>query len=150
MYSWAVATRRYSSLMRCCVALRHSSKPTQCTCNRNLRSHTMLGDHTKSPCRCHLPKLVLQLIDHEGYAAVSSCTKYLAQVLRWYLYLVLISTKYFVKLVLVLVLKYFYSVLMTSLVIAIQIGPYWMYRVAQKVSHYRVSSLNRIKNRQSG
>jgi len=31
-------------------------------------------------------------------------TKYLVQVLRWYLYLVVISTKYFVKLVLVLVL----------------------------------------------
>jgi len=36
--------------------------------------------------------------------AVSWHTKYLAQVLRWYLYLVLISTKYFVKLILVLVL----------------------------------------------
>ena len=52
MFTWAVATRRYSSLMRC-VAFRHS------TCKRNGRSHTMLRDHTQSPCRCHLPKLVL-------------------------------------------------------------------------------------------
>jgi len=55
--------------------------------------------------------------------------KYLAQVLTWYLYLILISTKYFVKLVLVLVkyfqfellvlvLKYFCLVLMASLTIA--------------------------------
>jgi len=43
-----------------CVAWRYvtAAKPTHCTCNRNLRSHTMLGDHTKSPRRCHLPKLV--------------------------------------------------------------------------------------------
>jgi len=45
------------------------------------------------------------LIDHEGQAAFSWHTRYLAQVPRWHLYLVLISTKYFVKLVLVLVLE---------------------------------------------
>jgi len=51
MYSWAVATRRYSSLIHC-VALRHSNKSAS-------------GDHipcygiTQSPCRCRLPKLVL-------------------------------------------------------------------------------------------
>jgi len=39
-----------------CVAWRYftAAKPTHYTCNRNLRSHTMLRDHTKSPCRCHL------------------------------------------------------------------------------------------------
>jgi len=79
-----------------------AAKPTHCTCNRNLRSHTMLRDDKRSPCRCDLPKLVLYLIDHEGQAAFSWHTRYLAQVLRWYLYLVLISTKYFVKLVLAL------------------------------------------------
>jgi len=43
-----------------CVVWRYvtAAKPTHCACNRNGRSHTMLRDHTQSPCRCHLPKLV--------------------------------------------------------------------------------------------
>jgi len=45
MYSWAVAKRRYSSLMRC-VALRHSSK-TASDADRIPRYRI-----TQSPCRC--------------------------------------------------------------------------------------------------
>jgi len=60
--SWcAVELLPHVVIRHLCVAWRYvtAAKPTHCTCNRNLRSHTMVGDHTKSPCRCHLPKLVL-------------------------------------------------------------------------------------------
>ena len=41
----------------------------------------------QSPCGCHLPKLVLNWSTPEGQAAMNCHTTYLAQMLKWYLYL---------------------------------------------------------------
>jgi len=59
MYSWAVATRRYSSLMRCVALRQQQNRLTVLVTAIWDHIPCCIRDHTKSPCRCHLPKLVL-------------------------------------------------------------------------------------------